>query len=495
MRGLHWSLSKKIIVGFALIMAALMVFIFYANSNFNDLLRQYDLALESHQKLNEVFDCLASAREYLRHHCITGVQTSVNGFLRQYNRCYRLVRAMKAQMDDAYGYGKLIDFERMLRSYGEKANEALHFYGGKDTYAAYESLVDSERILTLIQGRYAFYAKLLMQSAEASRLALLQARDGQNIANLTIIVGLTLLCAAFAGIFIRAIQKPIKKLVENAEQISRGNFFNLPQITMRSRDELALLANAFNEMVKSIKYYIREKDLKAELQERLMEEENKNLKTEALLKQTQLNALQAQINPHFLFNTLNMIQQSAYLENATETRTMIETTAQLLRFYLDKADMNVFLLEEMEHVADYIYIQNKRIGGRIRFDMRIDPDITNLVIPGLIIQPVLENAIIHGLDNCMSDGRVDIHVAERPECVQIAVSDNGKGMDGETVERILGGQQAKDAGSIGLQNVIKRLEFFFGRKGLVAIFSEPGAGVRIEITLPKGRVQEGHPHV
>ncbi len=304
-----------------------------------------------------------------------------------------------------------------------------------------------------------------------------------------IIAGLILFCAFFAGIFIKSITEPVKKLAESAEQISRGNF-DVQQVEVKSDDEISLLSTVYYKMVQSIKYYIKEIEQKAELQERLLDEENKNLRNEALLKQTQLNALQAKINPHFLFNTLNMIKQTAFLEDAQETRIMLETTAQLLRFYLDKAGMNVTLKEELENVANYIYIQNKRLGKRIKINMVSDGTVSNIQIPGLIIQPLLENAIIHGLDDCIRDGEIEVAVMEQDKNIEISVSDNGKGMSAETIDQILSKKYVNSNKSIGMTNVLQRLELFYGESTLMDICSELGAGTKITVTLPKMNLEE-----
>ena len=424
----NWGLSKKIIVGFVLVVILLMTFTLYVNSNFNWLLVQYDQTLESNKMLNNFFSYVDDARQHLRNYCVNGVQTSEADFWEAYYNAYHLIEELQAFMvDDPYIHRRLTDLKNMLSSYGEEAGHAITLYSDHGLLAAYDRLMVAERINMLIHLRYGAFSQMLTERMELTRQVLLEARNTQNAVNFSIIVGLILLCGAVAGIFIRSIQ---------------------------------------------------------------VEEENKTLRTETLLNQTQLNALQAKINPHFLFNTLNMIQQTAYLEDAQETRAMIESTAQLLRFYLDKSDMNVHLLEELENISEYIYIQEKRIGNRIKFETYIAPDITNLVVPALIIQPILENAILHGLENCIDEGKIEIRVEEKQANVYISVRDNGKGMDSDLIEHILENRLAGATNSIGIQNIVKRLELFFDRKGLISIFSEPGKYTCVEMILPKETSQK-----
>ena len=490
MRFLQGSLFRKISVGFVAIILSMMAFIIFSNSNFNNLLMQYNLALENNKKLNEFFDGVKKSREHLRYFSIYNISASEYTFLEEYNNSFKRIESMKTYIDDEYGYGKLIDLGRMMRSYGEVANEVIYYHAFGNYPIMYTKLEESERINMLIQSRYAFFSDIFVKTMESKRQALLQAKEDQNIINIIAATCLTAFCAFIAVILVRSLLKPIRDLAESAEQVSQGNF-DIPFIEVNSKDEVALLVNTFNEMVVSIKQYINEREQKAILQESLMEEKNKNLRTEALLRQTQLNALQDRINPHFLFNTLNIIKQTAYLENAQETREMIETTASLLRFYLDKSDMSVLLSEELEYVAEYIFIQEKRFGGRIHFDMHIDENMTNLVIPGLIIQPILENAIIHGLENCMDDGKVEIRVEEKTAGIRISVRDNGKGMSEETINDIMKNNSERKTNGIGIRSVIKRLQLFFDSGDLLSISSTPGEYTHIEISLPKNYTQGG----
>jgi len=428
MRVFYWGLSKKIIAGFILVVILLMAFTLYANFNFNWLLAQYDRTLENNQMLNNIFDYVEDARQHLRNFCINEVPASEAHFWDAYDRAYGLIEELQTYMADApYIYRRFAELRNMLLTYREEADSVIFLYSNYGLLAAYDSLMASERINMLIHLRYGFFSQMLTERMELTRQVLLEARNWQNAVNFFIIISLIFLCVVVARIFIRTIQ---------------------------------------------------------------VEEENKNLRTEALLKQTQLSALQAKINPHFLFNTLNMIQQTAYLEHAQETRVMIESTAHLLRFYLDKSDMNVPLAEELEYVAEYIYIQEKRIGSRIKFETHIDPDMTNLLVPALIIQPILENAIMHGLEDCIGGGKVEIRVLEEQEHIRISVSDNGKGMDSAQIKQILENRLVGGTNSIGIQNIIQRLELFFDSAGLIHIVSEPDVYTCVEMTLPKGIAQK-----
>ena len=482
----RWSLTKKLVLAFLIIVVVLFVFVIFSFTNANHLLEQYNLALQNNQNLESLFESVANSNQYLKNYFVYNVKDRLNQFLEEYNRCFRLIEEMKSYVEDEYSYYKLVDLERMMKTYGEYADDAIYLYSSNHIDESYEKLDDAAFANEIILERYGFYANIINETAENKRQDLLASQSTFNILEIIIFICLVIFCTLFVGGFIRSITKNVKKLVKSTELVSKGDFDIVP-VEVHSNDEIAVLSSGFNNMVQNIRYYIKEIEKKADLQEKLMQEENKNLKTEALLKQTQLNALHTKINPHFLFNTLNIIKQTAYLENAEETRIMIETTAQLLRFYLDKSGMDVSLKEELENVANYIYIQNKRFGKRVKIDIMIDEMTSNVQMPGLIIQPLIENAIIHGLDNCIKDGKIVVGIEEQEDCVKISVSDNGKGMEPSTAAAILNKRYESMHNSIGMGNVIERLELFYGATDLVEIESVPGKGSVFSIYLPKNK--------
>ncbi len=479
MRLFHWTLSKKLIAAFIMIIMVLMLFIIYEGANFNSLLTQYNLALENNMKLGEFFSSVTRMQQYMRNSL---VENNNDQFKQEYLNCLQKVTELKTYIIDPLSFGKLTDLEKMLQTYNDQAEQVVKYYSDKKIDQANKSLEEAAEINQLILDRYGYYAAVLNKATEDRRIALLQMQRTQNLIDMMIIAGLVVFCVIFAGVFTSNVTNPVKKLAENAAQISKGNF-NIPKVETKSRDEVSILSDVFYKMVQSIKFYIREIEQKAELQE-------KSLRNEALLKQTQLNALQSKINPHFLFNTLNMIKQTAYIENAKETRVMLETTAQLLRFYIDKAGIPVPLTEELESVKNYVYIQEKRMGSRIGIRLDIDGDFGDIYVPSPIVQPLLENAIMHGLDDCIRNGEIFVRAFRQGECVKISVADNGKGMSAQVIDQVLSKKHVNQSKSIGMVNVLQRMELFYGQEGLMEILSGPGGGTNVTLTLlrkPEGR--------
>lgn len=257
---------------------------------------------------------------------------------------------------------------------------------------------------------------------------------------------------------------------------------------MTSRDETGILTLAFNEMVKRINAQISEIKDKAEIERKLKDEEMENLKIKNLLKETELKALQSRINPHFLFNSLNMISQMAYIEGASQTTSLLESMNDFLRYNLDKFDKVVTIKDEIGNLKDYVYIQKKRFGERIKFEINESGEVGTCLIPCLVLQPLLENSIIHGVQTYMDNAVVGVEIARDNDRVRIRIYDNGVGIDKSKLDelgKILDkGSEDSSTGGIGLTNVIARLKLFYNNDIGFGIKSSQGKGTEIEFDIP-----------
>lgn len=225
----------------------------------------------------------------------------------------------------------------------------------------------------------------------------------------------------------------------------------------------------------------------------LIEKDKQSLEMRRLVKELELLALQNQINPHFLFNTLNVLSKLAILEGAEKTSDLIVSLSNLLRYSLQKLDKPVTLQEELDHIREYVTIQQARFRDRIRFDLHFDASVLQQQIPALTIQPFIENAFLHGVAD-MEDGAViTLTLSRANEDVQIEISDNGKGMTEETrlsVLRLEGEVESSSSTGLGMQNVFRRLQLFYGKEGMVEISSSTGQGTTITIRIPVKKESE-----
>jgi sensor histidine kinase YesM len=253
-----------------------------------------------------------------------------------------------------------------------------------------------------------------------------------------------------------------------------------------SADLLYMIANYLVEkqMIHIIQEELHNKNLE------LMEEVKLRSKVEASLKEADLKALQAQINPHFLFNVLNTIGRLALLEGADKTQEMIYAFSDMMRYTLKKEKNNVVTLkEEMEHVQNYLAIQKMRLGNRLDYSVKIDQEAEDIFCPFMTIQPFVENAIIHAIEPNAKGGKVRIIAKANKEIVELKILDDGVGIPKDRIDKILDGSyesggQEKNTG-IGINNANKRLMYYYGVDYGVDIQSVPEEGTEITINIPR----------
>ncbi|SDQ19132.1 sensor histidine kinase [Virgibacillus salinus] len=286
-----------------------------------------------------------------------------------------------------------------------------------------------------------------------------------------------MLAVFFALWYSKGITRPLGQLSVAAEEVSRGDLKGDP-INVHTNDELRLLGDTFNQMRSNIYELFEEIQDQSEL--------------DRLVKEMELKHLQNQINPHFLFNTLNTISKMAYLEDAKSTSGLIDSAATLLRHSLGEIEHRVSLEDEVKVVKDYFHIQKVRFSERITFHVDIDESCLVLEVPRLTLQPLVENAFIHGIEGKEEGGMISLVIYQELKNVIVEISDDGVGMEQEKVNQILSltKQQEEHVGhstGIGLTNVIRRLQLFFRLTHIVEMKSKPGQGTMIRLLLPQDK--------
>lgn len=220
----------------------------------------------------------------------------------------------------------------------------------------------------------------------------------------------------------------------------------------------------------------------------LMQEINNRMEAEKNLQQAELKALQSQMNPHFLFNSLNVIARLAYLEGAEETRDMVHALSDLLRYSLRREEI-VNLSEELKYIKDYIKIQKARFAEKIEFEMDVDESLLRYKIPFMSLQPLVENAVIHGLEPEGGEGSIKILSEEEEGSLIIKISDDGVGIEEDKIRHIIETRERKvtetHTSGMGINNVHQRLQHYYGAKYGVEIDSSRGEGTEVKISFPK----------
>lgn len=266
------------------------------------------------------------------------------------------------------------------------------------------------------------------------------------------------------------ITAPMKKLDHAVRELEKGK--ETVNFDVNGPYEIAHLSRSIQSMVSTMRHL---------MDDILLQEEEK--------RRSELNVLQSQINPHFLYNTLDSVVWMTENGRTQEAVIMLTALARFFRISLSRGSNIITLADELEHAKHYLTIQKMRYKNKFTADIMVEPGIEGLYTIKLIIQPILENAIYHGMEYADGDGQINVHAFRSQDNVIIEVSDNGPGMSEETVERLLRPDwSTATAGSkgsgIGFRNVHQRLQLYFGSDYGLTIISEPDNGTVVRICIP-----------
>ena len=212
---------------------------------------------------------------------------------------------------------------------------------------------------------------------------------------------------------------------------------------------------------------------------------------EVNLRKTELKALQAQINPHFLYNTLDSIAWMCEQGRSADAVNMVHALARLFRISISRGHELIPIAREIEHAESYLQIQKYRYKNRLSYEFAVDPDCLDYYCNKITLQPILENAISHGLELMVDEGCITVEICQEGEDILFRVTDNGVGMSAQQVEAIMSRSPGEQAG-IGIRNVDDRLKIYFGPRYGLRITSEPDVGTCVEIRMPKVRGEDGY---
>lgn len=269
-------------------------------------------------------------------------------------------------------------------------------------------------------------------------------------------------CAIYSLKVIKDITCSIGQLTKIVNEIE-NNVYQEVQIEINSDDEFDDFAKALNHMIEVIQKQMRKIEENAHIKEQLSLVEKENLRIYGELQKNKLTLLQSRMNPHFLFNTLNMISSLARMENAIRSAELMEITATYLRYNLNNLSKSVTFLQEVNNLKDYITIQQYRFEGRYSYNIEVDPACESHVMPCMILQPLVENSIKHGMAMMSSGGKVWIKAYKREHRIYLEVKDNGTGIDASKIKEInkMVSEPNTQSEHIGLRNIYMRLNLFY----------------------------------
>jgi len=379
------------------------------------------------------------------------------------------------------------DLTQVFDSYLKVAEAGIEAKRGRDIPAY------AERFATA--GLHAGYAHILIADLKAKYLSQsLQTFSfyrslipGVLLSNAALILVATLLGFTLLLGYSRSLTEPLSRLAEAASAVGRGEFQTIVPL-LESHDEIGTLARTFSQMQHSLSASFREIHTRAEVERTLLKERMRVLELGHRLKDAELLALQTQINPHFLFNTLSAGIELAGTEEAERTSAFLENLAGFIRYALTPPDRFVVVADEIECVTRYIWLLKLRFRDRFVFDVQVDERILGVEVPALILQPLVENSVGHGLADYESGGIVTVRGAWEEGQAVLTVRDNGVGMPAAEIESILsdaGDAEKSIMGGIGLRNVFRRILLSTNGRGKVDLKSEGEDGLEVRIVLPQ----------
>ena len=490
------TIRKKMLFYFLMSIALVSSVSVYLSINSNKFFRKIDAMFLSSVLLEDMQNYLAESEKNLVLFIRTKDSDSKNNY--QLNADLLNENAEKLKnilLADDYNIERLTN---LIDTFTEQAEDAIYAKQGRDANTMREKYTYVHQVGKYIMEEIQWLNLQQLEQNTEYYSALARNNIIVQKANLVMIVDILVLSCIIIFYITYKMTDPIMKLSQSAEEISKGNF-DVDEVIVTSEDEIKIMAEAFNKMKSSVRNYIQELHNKSEIESKLMEKEMQNLKMQTLLNNAELQSLQSQINPHFLFNTLNAGVQLAMMEEADQTSCFLENLAAVFRYNVRRLDKEVTLNDEINSVCAYIDLMKVRFGDMISFGVEIkDEELMQLNMPPLILQPIVENACIHGIGEREEGGRIDIRVFRDEEDGLIEIIDNGVGMGKEVIDGIIdkasGGEAMPEkpkkghTTGIGITNVIQRLRLYYKKDDVIDISSVKGEGTRIVVRIP---TQEG----
>lgn len=480
-------LGRKVLLAVGSIMLLMLGINIILYSQVNKTIRRMDTVYSSNVDLTELSDSLSAVQESLYAYLSVKTSDSLENYYRSEQTYRNLLEKLGSQISSNPTMLLERNIRRMSESYLALAEEAVSAKRGRNVEKYKELYDNSQKLYSYINTYIDELNSQQFRNNSASYQTLREALEYQEVSSLVLMtvmmgIGILMLFGITKGMI-----EPLTNLAETVNLVGQGNF-NVKMPQTDSLDEVGIVTRAFNTMVESLEEYILRTTRSMEKEQQMMERE---LLMKNHLKEAQLKYLQSQINPHFLFNSLNAGAQLAMLEDAEKTCIFVEKMADFFRYNVKKGLEDASLEEELAAVENYIYILNVRFAGEIHFTRQADERIMDCRVPSMILQPIVENAVNHGIRNIDWEGCIHLEIMEEEGRIFIRIRDNGKGMSQERIQEVLSGQagdgeEQSDSTGVGMNNVISRLELYYNQKNLVEIRSRgENKGTEVILKLPK----------
>lgn len=492
MRGFRGtSITQKYATGYVLIMVIAVLLFLVSHFSGRTLSKQYGYAMDGLLELNSLFVEVEKTNQAVYDYYMYLSPLSGETYAQESALTRQILEQIMDRMGEDYSR-EVMDLSCIVDSYLQECDVLIQaiaeFWasgssGNRAELAAAYS--QTQELFSFINQNFqaVFISKLETIQQMQERLTKMQ--QVLNMVQISMLVLAVAVSVYFYQRVVRGMSRSVNQLIDLAAGITKDPS-RQEHIHIDTGDELTVFADAFNEMMDTIHAQMEQIERDSRMREQLQEVEMENLRISTALQSSQLRLLQARINPHFLFNTLNMITQTAHMEDAEETAHLLEATADFLRYNLGKVTKPVTLEDEIENTKNYVYIQRCRFGDRIDFVFHVDESCTGQAIPCMILQPLVENAVSHGVGSMISGGQVTVSLFRQQAFICLEVMDNGVGIDPQLQEKLKASfdRERCEDGHMGLYNVYQRLRLFFGAGLQFELESRPGCTC-VRIRLPE----------
>ncbi len=468
------NLSVQGKITWILVTANLFIFItiLLLFGGINQISDRIDAVYRENLKLNELSSALLGVQDSMEAYLSARTSDSLEEFFRNEQIFSTMIQEQEQQVTGtAFGYMEKSIYA-MSGTYVELVDQTIEAKRGRNVEKYRIRYENATQVYDYIQSHIeSLNQKRFEENSKTYSVVLERFRTFETAGSWLmtfVLVGNIFIIVKLIGTII----SPLKQLAGYADQVSAGNF-DIEITPTESKDEIGVVTRAFQKMVVSIRQYIEKLRQSMEVEQELKEKE---LLMETHLKDAKLKYLQAQINPHFLFNTLNAAAQLSMLEEADRTYDYLQNVANFFRYNVKNADEIVTLGQELDLIDYYIYILNVRFSGDIHYEKHADEKYLMLNMPGMILQPIVENCVRHGIHEMEGDGKIWLTVGEKDGRVYVSIRDNGVGMSQDVIQKVLDGEwrpddNVKNSNGVGMDNVIARLRLYQKRDDVMEIHS------------------------
>ncbi len=480
------SMQIKLTASFSFTLIVILIMNIFMYMNTNSIIVQVDEVYVSNVNLNELSEALQGVQESVRAYLDTKSSDALDSYYRADQEYQELLGDLNERITNNQVEITEKNIKAQSETYLERVYETVQAKRGRNVEKYKACYDEATEIYGDIQNCIYSLNNEQFKNNSNSYMILVSSLRYMEIVS-TFILGL-IGCINLIMIFMltRNMTSPLIKLSRAANEVAAGNF-EVEIEDAQTGDEIGIVSRAFQKMVTSIQAYIQEIKNSMERESQMKERE---LIMQSRMREAQLMTLQAQINPHFLFNTLNAGAQLAMMEGADKTTEFIENMADFFRYNIKKMNQDTTIGEEIHLVDNYIYILNVRFTGEIHFEKEVEEGVLDIRVPSMILQPIVENAVNYGIRNIDREGRIKVKVYREGEFVYLSVWDNGIGMTKEKISQILKGELKEvdlksNSNGIGLGNVMERLRLYTGREDVMEIRSEgKDKGTKFTIKVP-----------